>query len=118
MKAALVSCLVFPGAGHLYLRRFTLGFLLSVGAAAALYFIAMNAVQAALEITEQIQKADAPLEINAILELLSQHSRKAEAASRTPGIALAMLWLIGILDSYRVGRGLDNAQKGAGEKRT
>jgi len=111
MKAALLSCLVFPGAGHLYLKRFTLGFLLSVGAAVALYFITLNAVQAALKIMQELQRAGAPRDVDAILELLSQQSRSAEASSRIPIIALAVLWLIGILDSYRVGRALEKAQR-------
>lgn len=116
MKAALLSCLVFPGAGHVYLKRLTLGLLLSVGSAVALYFVVSNAVQAALEVAEQIQEPGAPLGVDAILELVSQQSRRAEESSRVAIIALFVLWFIGIFDSYRVGRALDNRKKVAGEK--
>lgn len=117
-KAALLSCFVLPGAGHLYLKRYRFGLLLSVCAVAAVYFIASSAVQTALEVVEKIQGSGVALDADAIAELVSQQSRAGEESTNTAMTALAILWLIGIFDSYRVGRVLDKAEGVAGGKET
>ena len=110
MKAVLLSCFVLPGAGHLYLKRYRFGLLLSACAVAVVYFIASSAVQAALEVAEEIQASGFALDANAIAELVAQQSRVGEESASSLMTALGILWLIGICDSYRVGRVLDNAQ--------
>ena len=117
-KAALLSCFVLPGVGHLYLKRFGFGLLLSVCAVVAVYFIASSAVQSALEVVEKIQGSGVPLDADAIAELVSQQSRASEESTNTAMITLVVIWLIGIFDSYRVGRVLDKAEGVAGEKET
>jgi len=117
-KAALLSCFVFPGAGHWYLERFTLGLMLSFGAASAVYFIASSAVNTAFEVAEKIQAGGVPLDVQTIAELVSQQTRTSEESTNSALIALIALWLIGMFDSYRVGRALEKARGGAGEKDT
>ena len=77
---------------------------------AVVYFIASSAVQAALEVAEEIQASGFALDANAIAELVAQQSRVGEESASSLMTALGILWLIGICDSYRVGRVLDNAQ--------
>jgi hypothetical protein len=115
-KAALLSCFVLPGAGHLYLKRYKFGLLLSVCAVAAVYFITSSAIQVALEVTEIIQGGGVGLDTNAITELVSQQTRAGEESTNTTMTMLTILWLIGIFDSYRVGRVLDKAAGVAGGK--
>jgi hypothetical protein len=115
-KAVLLSCFVLPGAGHLYLKRYKFGLLLSVCAVAAVYFITSSAIQAALEVTEIIQGGGVGLDTNAITELVSQQTRAGEESTNTTMTMLTILWLIGIFDSYRVGRVLDKAAGVAGGK--
>jgi hypothetical protein len=115
-KAALLSCFVLPGAGHLYLKRYKFGLLLSVCAVAAVYFITSSAIQAALEVSEIIQGGGVGLDTNAITELVSQQTRAGEESTNTTMTILTILWLIGIFDSYRVGRVLDKAAGVAGGK--
>ncbi|MEJ2682451.1 MAG: hypothetical protein P8144_13555 [Gammaproteobacteria bacterium] len=108
-KAVLLSALVFPGAGHLYLKRYVVGILLSVGAVMAFYFIILDAVHHALEIVEALQNEAASLDVNAIVSLLSEQSSRAEASSLSASLNIAttvliVVWLIGIVDSYRQGR--------------
>ncbi|MDG1943971.1 MAG: hypothetical protein P8J17_06920 [Halioglobus sp.] len=109
-KAVLLSCFVLPGAGHLYLKRYRFGFLLLACAVAVVYFIASSAVQTALEVAEEIQASGFALDANAIAELVAQQSRAGEESAYSAMTALGIVWLIGIFDSYRVGRVLDNAQ--------
>jgi hypothetical protein len=117
-KAALLSCFVLPGAGHLHLKRYRFGLLLSVCAVVAVYFIASSAVHSALEVAEKIQSGGVVLDADTIAELVSQQSRAGEESTNTAMTTLAILWLIGIFDSYRVGRVLDKAEGVASGKET
>ena len=117
-KAALLSMLVFPGVGHLYLKKYVFGLLLSIGAATATYFIVSSAVQTALEVVESIQGGSIPLEVGTITELVSQQSRVSEDSTNIAMIALFIFWVIGILDSFRVGHMLEKIDRVAGENET
>jgi hypothetical protein len=104
-KAALLSALVFPGVGHLYLKRFIIGLLLSGGAATATYFIVSNTVSKALDIVEKIQSEGLSVDVNAISLLVTEQSRGAENSYLSfATAALIVFWIIGIVDSYRLGR--------------
>ncbi len=104
-KAALLSALVFPGIGHLYLKRFPLGLLLSAGSAFASYFVVSRAVGKALPIAERIRREGVPLDADAIARLVSEHSLGADNSSiGVAAIAFLVLWLVGIFDSHRLGR--------------
>ena len=72
----------------------------------------------AFEIAEKIQRGGVPLDVQTIAELVSQQTRTSEESTNSALIALIALWLIGIFDSYRVGRALENARGLAGEKDT
>lgn len=101
-KAVFLSGFVFPGIGHLYLKRYVRGILLSGGAAAAIYFIVSSAVNTALEVAEKIQSGGVPLDVAAITNLVSQQSPGSEQSLNIATIVLVALWLIGIVDSYRL----------------
>jgi len=117
-KATLLSMLVFPGVGHLYLKKYVLGMLLSIGAATATYFIVSSAVQTALEVAEKIQGGSIPMEVGTITELVSQKSSAGESSTNNALIALFTFWVIGILDSFRVGRILEKVDGVVGENET
>jgi hypothetical protein len=87
IKAALLSGLVFPGVGHLYLKRYVRGILLAAAAAVLSYFIISVAINTA-----------------SISNLVSRDTQGSENSSDIATIALFALWLIGIIDSYRAGR--------------
>jgi len=110
--------LVFPGVGHLYLKKYVLGMLLSIGAATATYFIVSSAVQTALEVAEKIQGGSIPMEVGTITELVSQKSSAGESSTNNALIALFTFWVIGILDSFRVGRILEKVDGVVGENET
>jgi TM2 domain-containing membrane protein YozV len=114
-KAALLSGLVFPGVGHIYLKRHVHGILLSVVAAYAIYFIISVVVSTALEVTEKIQSGDVLLDMGTITDMVSQQSSGAEQTANVAMIVLLACWVIGIVDSYRQGRA---DEKAAGEKET
>jgi TM2 domain-containing membrane protein YozV len=106
-KAALLSGLVFPGAGHFYLKRYLPGVLLTLAASIAVYLIASYAVQTALDIVQQIESGSVQPDIATITTLVTEKMHQTEEATNHLTIAFVALWLIGIFDSYRVGRILE-----------
>jgi len=110
IKAALLSGLVFPGFGHLYLRRYLRGVLLAAGAAALSYFIISVAVNSALDIAGKIQSGDVPLNVESISELVSKDSQGNEHSTDIAAMALFALWVLGIVDSYREGRAREKSK--------
>jgi hypothetical protein len=111
IKAALLSGLVFPGVGHLYLRRYLRGVLLVAGAAALSYFIVSVAVDSAFDIAGKIQNGDVPMNAESISGLVSQASRASESSTDIATWALFALWVVGIVDSYREGRAREKSKE-------
>ena len=105
MKAALLSALVFPGVGHIYLRRIVPGLALAGTSLAAVAYLVNNAFETALRISEQIQSGAVPIDMQAITELVSSQSSGADVMLQNLATAaLIICWLFGIFDAYRVGR--------------
>ena len=110
-KAALLSGLVFPGLGHLYLRRWLRGALLAAGAAVALYFIVSVAVNSAMDIAGKIEGGQVQPDAASISQAVSKASQDAERSTDIATTILISLWVIGIVDSYREGRKRDKAKE-------
>jgi hypothetical protein len=118
IKAALLSGLVFPGAGHFYLKRYLPGILLTIASSLAIYLIAANAVQTAFEIVDEIQSGIVQPDLDAITAIVTKKMHQNEDATNNQTIAFIALWLIGIFDSYRVGRTLERSRPPSGDKTT
>lgn len=104
LKAALLSGLIFPGIGHLMLKQHLRGSVLMVSSLIALWAIVNVAYQRALAIVDRINSGDIPFDTGAIAEAVSDPG--VSAGSLTENISLLVLlacWLIGIIDSYRLG---------------
>lgn len=115
-KAALLSGLVFPGIGHMYLKQYIHGVILSLGAASAIYFIVSVVVTIALEVSEKIQGGNVPLDMGVITDLVSQQLSGAERSMNVVMIGLVIFWVIGVVDSYRQGRAIEKSEERLGEK--
>ncbi|MDX2463706.1 MAG: hypothetical protein QNK31_04280 [Porticoccus sp.] len=104
-KAFLLSVLIFPGSGHILLKRYLSGFFLMGIAAVASYFLIYGVIHQALDIAEKIKHGDIYPDISAILELVSHQSAGVEFQwINTAMMVLLITWLIGIVDTYRVCR--------------
>ena len=109
VKVALLSASIFPGVGHFFLKKYVAAFALAGTASGCLYILIGKAVATARTITEKIQSGEVQLDTATIAELISQQTTGNEA--QLIDIATAVLfasWLLGIIDSYRVGRAQDN----------
>jgi len=103
-KAALLSALIFPGAGHLFLKSYLRGFGLLLASLAALSVVVVRAYQKAQLIVDQIVSGSVPMDSGAITQAVANSTTSADnLTDNTLVIVLAVCWLAGILDSYRLG---------------
>lgn len=107
-KAVLLSALLFPGAGHYFLKRYATAALLSVIAVGGLYFLIAETVTRSQQIADQILAGEIAYDVATIARLASTHSAGSDAQLLSNATtAIAIVWLIGMVDSYRVGRQQD-----------
>ncbi len=103
-KAALLSGLIFPGIGHIVLKQYLRGSVLMLFALVALSVIVTRIYQRALTIVDRINSGDIPVDTDAIAEMVSNSTNGADSfIENIAVIVLGACWLIGIIDSYRVG---------------
>ena len=100
-RAALLSGLIFPGIGHIVLKQYLRGSVLMLFALVALSVIV---TRRALTIVDRINSGDIPIDTGAIAEMVSNSTSGANSfIENIAVIVLGACWLIGIIDSYRVG---------------
>jgi hypothetical protein len=105
-KAALLSGLVFPGVGHLMLKHYVRGWILLVCSLAALWVLVNAAVERAQSIVDRIVGGEIPMDAGAIAQAVTDSSHGSDSViANAAFVALVTCWVVGIVDSYRVGRG-------------
>ena len=103
-KAALLSGLVFPGIGHIVLKQYLRGSILILFALGALSVIVTRIFQRALTLVDRINSGDIPVDTGAITEMVSNSTSGADSfIENIAVVVLVACWLIGIIDSYRLG---------------
>lgn len=112
-KSALISAFVYPGVGHLYLGKRIVGGLLVAIASWALFVVIGNIMTRATEIADKVINGQVAPDIGAIRQLILQPQSESIAQQlSTATTALIIVWIVGIIDSYRLGRMKDiNDQK-------
>jgi hypothetical protein len=104
IKAALLSGLIFPGVGHMVLKQYLRGSILMLSALIALSVIVTKAIKQALTIVDRINNGEIPVEAGAITDLVAKSTSGAEDSIMNIAVlVVGACWLIGIVDSYRLG---------------
>ncbi len=106
-KAALLSGLVFPGVGHLYLKQWIVGIVLFGIAAVASWYIGAVVMDTASAIAERIQSGTLTPDINTITRMVQEQTSGTEQKISLARIAWLACWVIGIVGSYWQGRAQD-----------
>ena len=106
-KAVLLSGLVFPGLGHLYLKRWVTGVVLSGVAAFAVYYMSSIAMTIALDVSHRIETGAIPADIATVTNVVSQQFSGTEQATNLASITLLVCWVTGIVGSYWQGQTQD-----------
>jgi hypothetical protein len=103
-KAALFSGLIFPGLGHIFLKKYLRGFVLVALSLAALAVVLMSAYQHAMLVVDEIVSGNVSMEAGAIAQAVSDSTSAADSLIENAAVfVLIACWIAGIVDSYRLG---------------
>ena len=110
-KAVLLSGLVFPGLGHIFLRKYVLGLALLSLAGGSIYTVARTVIDTALDVAGEIESGSLAINSGSISQLVAQRSREAGQSTTVAVWVLTASWVIGIIGSYRVGRSQERLEE-------
>lgn len=103
--AVVLSALVLPGAGHLYLKQVGRGMVLIAVSLVCLGFIVLQAMQQASAVLVQLEIEGGVLDPVQFAERVSQSADHAGSGVATAAtLVLVACWLYGIIDAYRQGQ--------------
>lgn len=107
-KAALFSAFVFPGSGYFVVKQKPKGFIYLGIFLSTLALLMVEAVHKAMYIANKIVAGHISFDITAIREqILLAPGRFDATMIAFASWLIAILWLISIIDAYRLGRALD-----------
>jgi len=111
VKAALFSGLLFPGLGHFILRKHLRGALLAGISIACLCVLVYTAYEIAQQIVNEMLSGEMPLDAATIsAEVTKRTAKGGFLRSDLPTYLFIGCWLVGIVDSWRIGRLLDRSK--------
>ena len=103
LKAALLSGLVLPGLGQLFLKRYKRGAVLLLVVLGCMFVIVTKALEHAQSILEKIQAEGGTLDMAAITNAATQAVSGADNTAYSIAFLLIVVcWVIGIVDAYSV----------------
>jgi len=102
----LLSSLAFPGAGHLFLKHLKRGVVLLILFGALFYHVINAAYHQAQFVYQQILAGNVELNQQAIAQFMTENIKDIHQLQQAgyASYAIVFLWLIGILDSYRLAK--------------
>lgn len=104
-SAVLLSAFLFPGMGHVYLKKYVTGIVLAGISFASIYYLVSKAIDIAVEISKKIEAGEVLLDESAISQLATQFSNTNDAQIMNIATTVFIIcWLVGIVDAYRLGR--------------
>lgn len=103
-KAMLLSALVFPGAGQLFLGRYLRACLFLVPALCALLYFASGVLEPLMAIALQVQNGSMPLDPLAIEARLHQDGQVVSPLVNLAALVMVLAWIGGTLDAWFAGR--------------
>ena len=104
VKAALLSGLVMPGAGHLYLKKYPQGFALMIFALGCLAVLLVTITRQALTVVEKLQAEGGVISADRIVELTNQVAASSDGYTSSMSFYLLVAcWLVALVDACRLG---------------
>jgi hypothetical protein len=106
IKAALLSGLVFPGLGHIYLKRYKRGLAILIAVLLCLGIIIGTVVGSALESLKAIEKGGGIADMETVSNLARIDSVHSGINLNLVLLFVLCCWLFSVVDAYRIGRSL------------
>jgi hypothetical protein len=104
VKAALMSALLFPGLGQMYLKRYVRGLIPMVLILIGLGVRITEATLRALQELDRIQIQGGFIDPNAVAARAAASSAAGDWYSPFIMPAVALCWLLSVIDAYRLGK--------------
>ena len=115
-NAVLLSALVLPGAGQIYLKRYRRGIALIAISLACLWVFVDSTMQQAAAVLQNLESGGGALDVGQLSDLANQTaSGSGSTVATVATFVLVGCWLVGIIDAYRLGK--NENLKGPGAKR-
>jgi TM2 domain-containing membrane protein YozV len=110
LKAALLSGLVCPGLGQIFLHRYRRGIILIALVLAGFTCIIVTAMGTALALMQQLELQGEAIDIATISRLAAQSTTSASTLMYIGLFVIVCCWLFAILDACWIGKaGADQA---------
>ena len=106
LKAALLSALVYPGAGHLFLRRYPIAFAFIGAFSYLLISLIAPIYEVSQKVMLQISSGELALNLEAISQSVSLELAQQPQQYNWLSIALVMIWGFAAFDAYRLAKKL------------
>ncbi len=112
IKALIYSAIVFPGAGYFILNKSKQGLAFIIIALGCLALPMYEAFQKAQIISEKIVYGYIPMNIISIRQEIESLPGVVEGHLITSAyLIIIVLWLIGLIDCYRIGKTLEKSNR-------
>ncbi len=116
LKGALLSGLVFPGLGQIFLKHHKRGVALILAVSVCMLVIVIKAVQQARIILDEIMMKGGAVDISTVRDASTEALRNSD----NPALKLSLLfillfWIIGIIDAFITGRKKDIKEQSTGK---
>ncbi|HZX25857.1 MAG TPA: DUF6677 family protein [Telluria sp.] len=100
----LLSGLVFPGAGQLYLKRVPRALLFIVPTVIAVAILMGRVVDTANKVADQIVAGKIPLDVTAIAAEVTRLGTVSTPATNLACLVVLVCWIGSAIDAWRLGR--------------
>jgi len=101
IKAALLSALIIPGAGHVFLKKYSMAVILISATSVALLLLVKQIIEKILMIKNELIDAVIAQNIQAIVDLITG---LLNSLNSTFSYVLIFCWVLGLIDAYRLGK--------------
>jgi TM2 domain-containing membrane protein YozV len=105
IKAALLSALVFPGVGQMYLKRYSRGLIPMVLTLTGLGVMIAQATVGALREIEKMQIQGGIVDLSAVANRAAASSASGDWYSPLIMPMIVVCWLFSVIDAYMLGKG-------------
>jgi hypothetical protein len=106
VKAALLSGIVFPGLGQLYLKRYKRGFAILIAVLLCLGIIIGTVVASALESLKAIERGGGIADMETVSNLARIDSVHSAIDINFILLFVLCCWVFSVVDAYRIGRNI------------
>jgi len=106
-KVTLLSALVFPGIGHLVLKKYAVSLAFIASFSYLIFSFIGDIFKKTQKVVDSIIRGEIPLDINAISEALAEQGVLAGQQQTFVGYLLLIVWLLAAFDAYRIAKKME-----------